>query len=178
MNAPIVTGEVVPDTTETWMVLLFLGGMIITVSTIIVILLWNTVFEFEETAKFTVLSLSSIVVGVILAVYGGWLCLDNWASDNRELNNDRLIAAIEDQYDVTALKYLSDKGEGVVDTHPSWKDLCRDLTTDSPRYAGIVNGQEVEMRIAVKGCESSDPTVLLSMTKTPGQKILPEDIAK
>lgn len=122
----------------------------------------------ESGAVLFVVALAGVAFGGIGAV----VVVGESESDGKELNADRVNEVIEAQYRITSSEAAAE-GDG-----PPAAQFCEAVSTKSPEYIGIVEGQQIRFKAGSTNCESEDPDIAIIVTDTPGAALSADDLRK
>lgn len=100
----------------------------------------------------------------------GVLAIDS--QDKTDLEATRVSEVISNQYRITSVKPVADEDEN----KPTATQLCAPLSTDSPEYAGVADGQQIRFKAGSTNCTSDTPDVTIIITHTPGHTLNPDDL--
>ena len=181
MSAPIVTID--QTDVEVALACIAAGIMILSLSALV---LWRGPLRSESNCD-DGLSLGEMsvgiagLVGLVIAITGGIGFISYATGGMDKLQHPALLSAVEDTYGVENVKPIDDGGKftlGDDSRVPDKDDVCQPVTTESPEYTGVVDGQQISFKVGVEGCRSNTPDVQIIITATPGTPLTPDQLRK
>lgn len=166
-----MTGPLVTDNSFGSYIIVVLGSVVVCIGIIAFIVMFVKMGTNDYRADDAVASICPLVVtcggvgSVVLCV--GLLGV---AMNQAVLHPDRVNAAVSERYSITSV-------EGRAGT-PQAEQLCAPVSTDSPEYVGVADGQEIRFKVGSANCASEQPKVTVIVTHTPGQMINAENLRK
>lgn len=168
---PVITGEVVPNTQRTWMTVCAIAGNILGSLAIIGVLAFTIALDDSDMPTW---KRRMSWVGLLIALFGGYTMggfgmyqvASHEGSDTREIDEDALIAAIEDRYTIETIRGI----EGIDDVG----GLCSPVSPDSPELTGVTDGQQISFKVGTPHCQ--EPVARIIVTETPGQAITADQL--
>lgn len=83
------------------------------------------------------------------------------------VNRAQVADLVSESYRIESVTPTGDRGE-----------LCGSVSTRSPVYTGVVNGQQVNFRVGVPDCDAESPDVEILVTASPGPGMTPQDLER
>lgn len=93
-------------------------------------------------------------------------------NDGLLLDDDRVETVISERYRITSVEAAAES-DG-----PTAAQLCKAVSTKSPEYIGIADGQQIRFKAGSTNCESDDPDITIIVTDTPGAALSADDLRK
>lgn len=177
---PIVTETHTPSTVESWMSSLLYGGIIV-LGAVSLVLVYRGLFGNGLTRTQGFVAGIIAATGLVATVVGCATVVVHADRTVPETHYDALAAALEDTYDLEAIEFSDSKGTHVFSTGervPYSEDLCEPVSTNSPEYTGITDGQQISFKVGVPDCRAETPDVQIVVTKTPGIPLTADDLRK
>lgn len=102
------------------------------------------------------------------------ICCGLIGADNggMAVDDSRVEAAISERYRITSVEAVIDEGE----RGPTGAQLCEAVSTKSPEYIGVAEGQQIRFKAGSTNCTSDNPDITIIVTDTPGAALSADDL--